>query len=178
MPAIPSAPTSARLFLALWPSPEVRAALVAHQSLWQWPPAAACVAPEKLHVTLHFLGDQPQASIAPLQRALDTLPRAEPFVLEGWRPTRWHGGLAVLEPVPQAGLAPLSALHAALAEVLRQQGLPVEARPFRPHVTLARRAAGATPPEEVPLPRWPAQGVALVLSERGRYQVLSVHGGA
>jgi hypothetical protein len=68
----------------------------------------------------------------------------------------------------------LAALHATLGERLRELGLRVEARRFRPHVTLARHAAGASPLPPVPLLRWRAAGAVLVQSRpEGGYTVLA-----
>jgi len=79
----------------------------------------------------------------------------------------------VLEPiVVPAGLL---ALHAALVPSLHAIGLRTDERPFRPHVTLARHAQGASLPAEDARWRWPVNGYALVHSVRGpplRYEVL------
>jgi RNA 2',3'-cyclic 3'-phosphodiesterase len=48
------------------------------------------------------------------------------------------------------------ALHRSLADALRKLELPVESRPFRAHVTLARRARGAMPPSQDLRVRWQA----------------------
>ncbi|HEY8361181.1 MAG TPA: 2'-5' RNA ligase family protein, partial [Ramlibacter sp.] len=59
-----------RLFLGLWPPGEIAVALAAHAAQWQWPPAARATAVDRLHVTLHFLGDVPAADVPRLQQAL------------------------------------------------------------------------------------------------------------
>src|SRR5215212_9314848 len=51
-----SALPRARLFLALWPTPRVRSNLLAWRDAFDWPAGAAIVGPEKLHLTLHFIG--------------------------------------------------------------------------------------------------------------------------
>lgn len=82
-------------------------------------------------------------------------------------------GIAVLEP--DAVPAPLLALHGSLARVLRDLDLPVDERPFRPHVTLARRAAGATLPAAQCDIAWPVERYALMSStpdSGGAYTVL------
>jgi 2'-5' RNA ligase len=73
--------------------------------------------------------------------------------------------------------AALEILHARLAETLRALGLPVEARPFRPHLTLARKAAGAVAPAAAPDIRWPVAGYSLVQSAGG-YRTLRHYGRA
>ena len=46
-----------RLFLALWPDAAERQRLAAAQTAWPWPPQTAPVPPERLHLTLHYLGE-------------------------------------------------------------------------------------------------------------------------
>src|SRR5688572_4357046 len=102
-----------RLFIALWPSEAVRAALAAAQQRWVWPAAAAVVRPDKLHATLHFLGDVAVDRIDALAAAIDVA--APPFELRPKAQTVWRGGIAVLETdAPPA----LLALHATLGDVL------------------------------------------------------------
>jgi 2'-5' RNA ligase len=158
--AAPSPDDKARLFLALWPSPRLQAALLAHQRAWHWQPGAALVRPEKLHLTLHFIGAVPRHRLASLMAGLQV--PVTPFALDFDQPALWHGGLAVLQShAPPAGLLQL---HEALGQALLGLALPVESRPLRPHVTLARHAAGAQPPARPPLLHWLVQDYALVES--------------
>lgn len=162
----PGSPPPLRLFVALWPPPRVQQALQAWQARWRWPVGAAVVAGERLHVTLHFLGAVPQAQVEPL---LDALAAAaahwHSFDLRLDRVECWPHGLWVLGPdsVPDG----LRRLHGQIGDALRSTGLPVETRPFRPHVTLARHAAGAAGPPPPADLRWRVRGFALVQSERG-----------
>ena len=157
----------ARLFIALWPDPAERAALAAWRDAWTWPRHATPVRTERLHATLHFLGEVPAERIAPLKAALRV--PAAPFTLAFGHGALWQHGIAVLEPaaVPEA----LLNLHDALGQVLERLALPVDQRPYRPHVTLARRAAGAVAPDAGPPIRWPVGHYALVSSADG-YTVL------
>lgn len=91
-----------------------------------------------LHLTLHFLGDLDDPLLAWLARALQevhhpafalTISGTGVFPARG-RPTVLWAGVA---PDP-----PLLDLHAKLAAVLATLGIAVEARPYRPHITLAR----------------------------------------
>jgi 2'-5' RNA ligase len=162
---------STRLFLALWPEPGVRDALRDWRDAWSWPRAAAPVPTPKLHLTLHFLGNQPSAGLATLADGL-AVPFT-PFQLALGRPVLWPHGIAVLEPHTEP--EPLLQLHAALSEALRGLGLEPEARKFRPHVTLARRANNAVPPLQGPPIDWDVRGYALVESrpgDGGAYTVL------
>ncbi len=160
-----------RLFLALWPDAAVRQRLVDAQSAWPWPPRAVPVPAERLHLTLHYLGETDDAVATVLRERLPALPA--PFELAFGRGALWAQGIAVLEPlaVPPG----LLALHAALAQLLQAIGLRTDDRPFRPHVTLARHAQGASLPAVDARWRWPVTGYALVHSVRGpplRYEVL------
>lgn len=168
-----SAPTT-RLFLALWPDPALRHALRDRRDAWNWPRGASPVHPDKLHLTLHFLGGVPSERVPELQRGLAVA--FSPFTLSIGVPKLWPHGIAVLEPHSEP--PELLQLHADLAQALVALGLQPEARKFRPHVTLARRAgAVAVPPEDAPL-SWPIDGYALVESQPhngGVYSVLQTY---
>ena len=175
-PAASARPRTVRLFLALWPDAEVREGLAAWRDAWAWPPGARPVPTERLHLTLHFIGAVAHERMEAVAAALDV--PSPGFELDFGRAERWHQGLAVLRPlaVPPA----LGALHAALAERLRACALPVETRPFRAHVTMARDAPGAAPPATGPGLRWHVHGHALVESRLGRdagYAVLRHYAG-
>jgi 2'-5' RNA ligase len=89
----------------------------------------------------------------------------------------WPHGLAVLCPrdVPES----LYKLHNQLAHQLHRLNLPVESRPYRPHVTLARRATDATPPTSLIPVVWSVRQFALVVSARDtgqRYRIIRQFG--
>jgi 2'-5' RNA ligase len=155
--------SSTRLFLALWPDPEVRHQLRAWRELWNWPRGASPVHTDKLHMTLHFLGNQPSESLPALLDGL-SVPMS-PFRLQLGVAELWHNGIAVLSPssVPQE----LLDLHAALSGALPGVGLQPEARAYRPHVTMARRARGAEIPANGPLIDWAVDHYTLVESKTG-----------
>ena len=170
MGATAAAP-AARLFVALWPDAALRAALAARRDACTWPAGAAVVATPRLHMTLHFIGEVAAERLSAIVQGLRV--PLQPFELALDRCVAWPRGLVVLQPSETP--APLLALHAACADALRVLELPVQRRPFRAHVTLARDAAGALlPPDTRPL-RWPVREVALVRSHPGPlgYEVLS-----
>jgi 2'-5' RNA ligase len=152
-----------RLFLALWPSPGVREQLREWRKLWTWPRGAAPVHTDKLHLTLHFLGNQPSDALPSLLDGL-AVP-ISPFRLQLGMAELWHNGIAVLSPssVPQA----LLDLHTALSAALPGVGLVPEARAYKPHVTMARRARGAEIPQRGPVIDWQIDHYALVESKTG-----------
>lgn len=161
-------PPTTRLFLALWPDPAVRRLLTEGRDAWTWPKGAAPVHADKLHVTLHFLGGLPGERLPELLEGFAVA--FEPFRLDLTRAALWHNGIAVLEPdVTPPGLA---ALHARLSDALLALGLQPEARRYRPHVTMARRAGSAAAPQAPPPVSWDVRGYALVESKGGLYTVL------
>jgi RNA 2',3'-cyclic 3'-phosphodiesterase len=169
------APRPLRLFLAIWPDAAARTTLAEWQRQWQWPPRAALVKAEKLHLTLHFLGDVPAARFPDLVAGLEV--PFERFELQLGRADVWPGGIAVLRP--ERTPPELQRLHERLVEPLSKLELPVESRPFRAHVTLARRATGARPPAQGPDLSWRAdEGYVLVRSVPGgsAYEVLARFG--
>lgn len=151
-----------RLFLALWPPPAARDAVLAARRQWAWPPGTACVPAERLHVTLHFIGNVSTAQLAQLGPALAL--RYAPFELALAQLECWPHGLVVWRAAPSAAL---QGLHDALGDALTNAGLPPLARPYRPHLTLARRAAGVSLPPQPPPLTWQVSRYALVESQQG-----------
>jgi len=165
----PRAPARARLFLALWPGTRERASLLAYQQQCAWPRGSSPVKAERLHLTLHFIGAVERSRgpeiAAGLQLPVAAAGTFDAFELSLTRAEIWPRGLAVLRApeVPDA----LQQLHADLGKALRALHLPVESRPLRPHVTLARRAAASLLPKEPPSLRWPIDSYVLVESTLG-----------
>jgi 2'-5' RNA ligase len=101
-------------------------------------PGARWVPAEQLHLTLAFLGDQDAETAARLKTELAVI-QAPGFTLRFSQPgcfprsshprVLWIG----LEPEPR-----LTRLAALLREALLSSGIPLEDRPFTPHITLAR----------------------------------------
>jgi RNA 2',3'-cyclic 3'-phosphodiesterase len=161
-----STPQTVRLFLALWPAPPLARAMHA----WAGGAAQRPLPAARLHLTLHFLGQVPRGRLPTLYEGLQ-LP-VNPFVLEFADCQRWCRGLLVA--LPESVPRELSDLHASLGQALRRLDLPVEDRPFRPHVTLSRHcAADALSLPRAPL-RWPVRGYVLAQSEPGSRRVYTV----
>src|SRR5207245_2498957 len=116
-----------------------------------WPEKASVVRPERLHVTLHFLGDVPPERVLDLRYVLGPI-RALPFDLNFTRHEMWQHGMAVLRP--DNSPTQLRRLHGRIGLALAEIGVKSEDRVYRPHVTLARRAGGATPPLPAPDVKW------------------------
>ncbi len=107
---------------------------------------------ENAHLTLAFLGDQPEATLREAADALETLaPPAFSFDLMG---IASFGTALALEA--QGGAA-LSDLQARVKSRLVGAGLPLERRRFRPHVTFARLPERMTLEDEGKLGRFLAR---------------------
>jgi len=155
-----------RLFFALWPDPATRAAIAALARDVGRETGGRAVAPDNVHLTLAFLGEQP-AEIVPKLCASAAAVEFSAFRLvsdevDCWRKT----GIAWLGASEMP--AELVALQGSLARTLAAMGIALEARAFAPHLTLARRIA--TPvrrrlPERVV---WNVTSFALVASELDR----------
>lgn len=158
-----SVASDARLFLALWPTREENAALLGYLQRWSWPKGSSPVKPDRLHLTLHFIGAVDRQRIAEVSAGLQVA--MTPFELPLTQARIWPRGLAVLQPgaLPET----LTQLHSRLGEALQTLALPVESRQFRPHVTLARRVADVVPPAEAPALRWQVDSYLLVESLPG-----------
>lgn len=172
-PPAPAAETTGRLFAALWPDPALRRALQAWQAAWTWPARARPTPVRDLHLTLVFIGPAPVARLPDIEAALATPTPAFELALDA--PALWHRRLAVLacRRVP----AVLAAWQQALADALRALGLAIETRPYQPHVTLARSAAGAlAPAAPPPALHWSPHGHVLAVRDGVHYRVLRRYG--
>jgi 2'-5' RNA ligase len=147
------------------------------QPLRDVPGAPSWTASERWHLTLLFLGRVADERVAPLvAAAAPAVAAAPPMTL------RLAGGGrfgSVRRPqVAWAGLdgdvRPLVELAGRLAAAARSLGLPVEDRPFRPHLTLGRWRPGR--PADGSLtdlladyqgPDWPVTEVRLLESHLG-----------
>ena len=113
----------------------------------------AWAAPDKLHLTLRFLGNREPEQLQELERALARIDaRAFQVRLGG---LRTFGGRArprvVWTPVT-AGETQLTALAAQVEAACREAGIEPEERPFRAHLTLARARRDSGSLGELPPP--------------------------
>lgn len=159
---IPVSADTERLFLALWPDEGVRKQLADLVRACQEQVRGRPVAPEKLHITLVFLGELPQTAAAAVSTCVDGLPiLTTQLYLDrlGYWP---RNGIL------WAGTREVDPAFASFVEDLRGRlgrlGFRVEQRPFSPHVTLMRRVRQRP---RLPSPQidWPVTGIALVRSE-------------
>lgn len=170
MPATPDA--SRRLFIGLFPDAAVRTAIEAQRAAWQWPPRCRLAQAQRIHLTLHFLGQVNSAQETGLREALADVP-VTPMALVLAPHQLWRNRLAVLLVEPHREL---QALHAQLALGVWRAGLTPCTAAWRPHLTIGRDAPGARPPAAIEPIHWHVAQFALVWSRMGpvtRYQVLA-----
>ena len=92
---------------------------------------------ENLHLTLVFIGDVSESRVDRLVQIAGSV-KAEPFKLRLTQLGRFKRDGGDLIWIGGEKCAPLFSLHDALATQLRTAGFPLEARPYTPHLTLAR----------------------------------------
>jgi len=138
-----------RIFFAVFPTPSalekltellaaVRRRCPSDEIRW--------VLPEQLHYTLKFLGEQPETRVSDAIAAARRAARScSPFDIVvgglGAFPNAQHP--KVVWVGTNEGAPTLTALSARLDEELAQVGFEREARPFVPHLTLARTKSRA-----------------------------------
>jgi 2'-5' RNA ligase len=126
-----------RLFLGLPIPPELAQALTRLTRAIELP-KGRCTAPENLHLTLVFLGEVAEPTLPPIEHELSELTFA-PFPLK----------LTSLNTFPRTGILfaeveptrALLQLQAKVTASIARCGFPPddpEARPYHPHITLAR----------------------------------------
>jgi 2'-5' RNA ligase len=158
-----------RLFLALWPSPEARMTALRWQTAQAWPADARLHAPANFHVTLPFIGAVAHAQVPALAAACSV--PLTPFDLVLDHVEVWPRGIVVLAPTTVPDV--LVELHSRLTDAVCAQGIELEPRAYRPHLTLARHASRLVPVEADLLPvRWRVIRYVLAVSAAGQYSVM------
>jgi 2'-5' RNA ligase len=136
-----------RLFIALDITDAIRDRIARFvEGVTGFAPDARWAKPESLHVTLKFIGEQPESAVEQIKAALSTTPVSEAeinFRGYGFFPTVksprvfWIG----IEAGPQ-----LASLAAAIDQRIAPLGIPKEDRTFSPHLTLARSPGSSGSP--------------------------------
>jgi len=139
-----------RLFVALDIDDSIRERIARFsEGVSPFAPDARWVKPESLHVTLKFIGEQPDASLSSIKQALATVNGSAveiQFRGYGFFPT--IKAARVFWVGMQAG-PELAALAAAVDQATATLGVPREERAFSPHLTLARGAGGSGSPRRL-----------------------------
>jgi len=135
-----------RLFIALDIDDAIRQRIAGFMDgVRGFAPEARWVKPDSLHITLKFIGEKPDDSVAQIKQQLATI-AGQPFDLL----FRAHGFF----PTPKAprvfwvGIeagSELGALAAAIDDAMSALGIPKETHAFSPHLTLARGGKSGAP---------------------------------
>ena len=150
-----------RLFFALWPTDEVRAAW---RDLFPSGAVQPSVPPERRHLTLAYLGDITQEEEVRARYVADTVQASGfEFTLNKYdsfekQRVVWAGCMTYCN-----GLQYVVDL---LREGLRKQSLPAESRTFTPHMTLLRKHRKVPEGWLEPNLQWAAKEFVLVHSHR------------
>jgi len=151
-----------RLFFALWPDAHLRSSLserVPHvlEGLGGKPQR-----PDQWHVTLEFLGSVPASRLAAARDAAAQVRGGQCEIVfdavEYWRRPE------VLTLVARVLPPPLDSLVTQLRAALAAKGFEPESRPFRAHMTLARKVTHPVTPVAFEPLHWPVSDFALVES--------------
>jgi len=139
-----------RLFIALDLDDIIRARITRFiEGVTGFAPDARWMKPESLHLTLKFIGEQPESAVVKVHQALADIRSAAleiHFQGYGFFPTAksprvfWLG--------VHAGHA-LPALATAIDEKTASLGIPKEDRAFTPHLTLARAQGASSSPRRM-----------------------------
>ena len=166
---------SMRLFYALWPDDATRAAL----ARWQEHVQGRKTPRENLHITLAFLGQQPDTLLQTILTILTSLPLPDMTLMLdhiGYF-SRHRIAWAGMHEVPDA----LMALQQTQTQQLAREGIAFNDQSgFRPHLTLAR---DALPPADVAVEtiHWRVDQLVLAQSTTDRegtvYRVLATRAG-
>jgi 2'-5' RNA ligase len=142
-----------RLFFAFWPDDALRAALIhaTHKAVRH--SGGRPVAGHNLHATLLFLGSVKESRVSEVAEigaraagetlvALDDSSMPDSFVfdrIELWQ--KAHVLVATTSGASGGGYPVTNALVASLLQETTRAGFAPDLKPFRPHVTLARKVA-------------------------------------
>jgi len=136
-----------RLFVALDIDESIRERVTRFvEGVHNFAPDARWMKPDSMHVTLKFIGEQPDAAVESIKQALSGITAAGTeisFRGYGFFPTPKAARVFWVGIEARPGLATLAS---GIDEKLSGLGIPKEDRAFSPHLTLARGAGGSGSP--------------------------------
>lgn len=157
-----------RLFFAVWPDEPARLSLAEAMKRHVDAGLGRAQRADQWHLTVEFLGDVPEARLPDvLDAGAAASAPARAFDVAFDRIEYWKRP-QVLCLSASSIPGPLASLVRSLRSELARRGFVPEARPYKAHVTLARKMRQASPVELVDPLRWPAGELALVQSVTDR----------
>jgi 2'-5' RNA ligase len=175
-----------RLFVAAFPPPPVLDDFVSHVSTLACgapqPPGGSLrlVPPERVHLTLTFIGDVPDERLPVAQNAVEAGvgpgPRKVPRLRIGGGGRFGRGRFTVMWAGIRGDTTALNDLVTDVRRALRSARVPFDVKAYRPHVTVARPgdrlAAEQVAADLAALgtyegPEWPVESIDLVCSNQG-----------
>ena len=151
-----------RLFLALWPTPELRQQVAERIHGWLGDQALRAQRPDQWHATLVFIGWVDPEVVSTVDQLAARISCA-PFVLtfdglDYWRKPRIVCLTASVTPPA------LEQLVGGLESALDDARIAFDRRPYRPHLTLARKVSRLDRQGPISALEWPVRDFALVES--------------
>ncbi len=125
------------------------------------------VPPDRMHLTIQFLGEKSDQDLPVLLDILESLPEPPPQLesdgYDSFKGREGHILYLAVKKTPQ-----LKTLHMALTEQLILEGHEVENRRYQPHITLGRKVRLGQDLSTLPFPKGKLSvtSVALMLSKR------------
>ena len=139
--------SSVRTFLALPVGDDLKAKVAELQKAWEKQlPNVRWARPDNLHLTLHFFGDVTHETLEKIKVSMLSVKGCHaPFQVEvnglGGFPSPQRSRVIWLGLTP---VAPLQQVHRTVQLKLGEIGIPVEQKPFTPHLTIGRTRSGTT----------------------------------
>jgi 2'-5' RNA ligase len=157
-----------RLFFAFWPQPAQQAALADAVRHAAESSGGQAVPVENLHVTLVFVGAVPESHLAQVESMGATVVQRvgpEPAVVVLDVLDYWEKPRVVCFTTEQAPSAQASRIADLLQGRLTAAGFTPDPRPWRPHVTLVRKASRGSSMSTADSLEWTFREFALVESQ-------------
>ena len=163
-----------RLFFGLWPDAGAAGALHALARSQVERTGGRITAADSIHLTLVFIGHVPAAHVDALRAPAQGV-AGPPFEFRLDRIGHWvRNGIAWAAPsvVPSA----MAGLQFRLSAWVSAQGVTIDTRSFRPHVTLLRKAARSVSLDPIEPITWHVREYVLVRSrfapDGSRYEII------
>jgi 2'-5' RNA ligase len=157
-----------RLFFALWPEEQARAALAHATAKAVRHSGGRPVPAANLHVTLAFLGAVQERRIGELRQLAESqaaaFTRAQPITLRFDHFDYFRRAQVVCALAAAEDSAAVQPLASALQDASAAAGFNPDLKPFRAHVTVARKVTHATVPAALRPVVWEFSAFALVSS--------------